>query len=70
MAANPESPSRSPMDGAINIPIILAIYAASSLALGYGFADPVIDVLGLITTAVSYLLTRRGVSRLLTSPAG
>jgi hypothetical protein len=69
MSANPTSPARSPMDGAINAPIILATYAASSLVLGYGFANPVIDGLGLISTAVTYLVTRKAVNRFLTSAA-
>jgi hypothetical protein len=57
------------MDGAINAPIIVATYAASSLVLGYGFANPLIDILGLASTAVSYLVTRRLVNRFLTSAA-
>jgi len=57
------------MDGAINAPIIVATYAASSAVLGYGFANPVIDVLGLTSTAISYLVTRRVVNRFLTRAA-
>jgi hypothetical protein len=49
----------------INFPIILAIYAATSLTLGYGFRNPEIDVAGLIATAVSYLVTRRVVAAIL-----
>jgi hypothetical protein len=64
----PQMPANQPpsrMDGAINAPIILATYAASSVALGYGFANPLIDAAGLASTGVSYLATRRVVHRLL-----
>ena len=70
MSAEPSDRPPSRMDGVINGPIILATYAASSVALGYGFANPLIDVLGLTSTSVSYLATRHAVGRFLNNGLG
>ena len=48
----------------INTCLIMVTYAATSVVLGYGFSDPVIDAVGLTSTGVVFTATRRGMSRI------
>ena len=40
----------------IRAPIVVAVYAASSVALGFGFANPLIDAVGLMSTAGGFAI--------------
>ncbi len=48
-------------------PVVVGVYALSSMALGFGFANPVVDAVGLLSTTGGYLAGNAGIHHLTSS---